>query len=137
MRLLALATLVLGLAACGGADVTTPNGSLGGTTPSTIEAASTRTLTGTAGAALTPLPTVKVTNQGGTPLSGVTVTWTAGGGSRVTRSASLTDGNGLATPGAWTAGNASGTQTLDATVASLPAVRFTATVSDLGGPSRQ
>jgi hypothetical protein len=72
---------------------------------------------------------VSVTDSGGNPVSGVTVTFTvtAGGGS-VQSSLGVTDAEGLSSCSAWTLGSTIGiTQTLSASIEGAAAVTFSAT----------
>jgi N-acetylneuraminic acid mutarotase len=82
------------------------------------------------GATVPIRPAVRVTNQQGSPVPGVTVTFTAANGGTVTGATQTTNANGVATVGAWTLG-AAGANTLTATatgsgIAGNP-VTFTAT----------
>lgn len=91
--------------------------------------------TGAAGAPLTAALVVKLADGSGNPVIGATVTWavTAGGGSPNPAS-STTDVNGQAAT-SWTLGAAPGTNTLNASIANVGTVTFTAT-GVLGAPSR-
>ncbi len=84
--------------------------------------------TATAGTAVAIDPSVLVEDANGNPVPGANVTFapTSGGGS-VTGSPATTNANGIATVGSWVLGGTPGPNTLDATLASLPAVTFTAT----------
>jgi adhesin/invasin len=75
-----------------------------------------------AGSAVTPLPTVRVTDANGNGVPGVSVVFavTAGGGS-VTGTTQTTDATGAATVGSWTLGTTAGANTLSATAGSLSA----------------
>lgn len=69
---------------------------------------------------------VRVTGTTGDPLAGVTVGFkVAGGGGSVESATAATDGDGVASPGAWTLGDP-GPQRLRATVAGLEPVAFQA-----------
>lgn len=83
--------------------------------------------TAAAGAALLILPTVRVADTYGNPVSGVPVGFavTAGNG-EVGGDLALTDDDGLAAVGSWTLGDA-GTNTLQATSTGFTAVDFNAT----------
>lgn len=61
-------------------------------------------------------PSVKVVDSLGKPRAGVTVTFATTGGGRVASPTVATGANGIASPGAWTLGDASGDQTLVAKV---------------------
>jgi hypothetical protein len=118
--LLPVGLLVLQLS-CGG-DSSGP-----GHVPTSMAANSSITLTAAPGTQVTELPSVLVRDESGAPLVGASVTFavTSGGGS-VTGGTAVTNPSGIATVGSWTLGAAGGTNTLAATIASLPAVTFTA-----------
>jgi hypothetical protein len=118
-RALALAALVAG---CGGGD--------GGTSPSvatTVAATSPISQTAVAGLAVADAPTVRVLDQRGDPMAGVSVAFAASGSGTVASPAATTDAAGVASAGTWTLGNVDGAQTVRATVAALAPVTFTAT----------
>lgn len=73
------------------------------------------TQTAPAGTMLPIAPAAQVTDQGGHPVAGVTVTFsvTAGGGS-VAGATQVTNANGIATVGSWTLGPAAGVNELQA-----------------------
>jgi len=82
--------------------------------------------TGTVGAPLATVLTVKVTSSANQPVAGVSVNWTvASGGGTVSQSSVPTDNSGLASVG-WTLGTKAGTNTVTATSAGLPTATFTA-----------
>lgn len=110
---------------CGGGDASGPRAA------ATISANSATTLSGSPGAPVQERPSVIVRDDGGSPLAGVTVTFavTSGGGS-LTGSTPVTDAAGIATVTSWTLGSAVGSNTVRASVASLPPVVFTATATD-------
>ncbi len=86
--------------------------------------------TATVNTAVTTAPSVKVTDAGGNPVSGVSVTFAvAGGGGSVTGAAASTNASGIATVGSWTLGTVAGSNTLTATSGTLTGspVSFTAT----------
>lgn len=95
-----------------------------------LSANSATALTGTAGAPVTPIPSVLVVDQSGNPVAGATVTFSpvVGEGS-VTGGTPLSDASGIATVGSWTLGATSGSNDLTAQVGSLTPVVFTATVN--------
>jgi len=117
----ALVGIVLLQTSCGG-DSSGPSH-----VATTISAHSPTTLTAAPGSQVSELPSVLVRDQDGAPMAGaqVTFTVTAGGGS-VTGANATTNTDGIATVGSWTLGTSSGTNTLTATTANLPAVTFTA-----------
>ncbi len=88
--------------------------------------------TGLVGFAVNVAPSVLVTNLGGAPLSGVTVTFAiAGGGGTVTDAVQVTDATGVARVTKWTLGGIAGANTLTATASGVGfagnPVTFTAT----------
>jgi hypothetical protein len=75
-------------------------------------------------------PAVRVTNESGRPLGGIPVIFSvASGGGVVSGGQAVTGANGVATVGQWNLGTAPGFNTLDATVAGLPPVTFSATAT--------
>ena len=81
---------------------------------------------GIAGAKLPNAPRVRVTDQYGNGVPGVTVTWAvANGGGTLSAATSTTDATGHATVD-WTLGPAAGQGSITATIAGLPAQSFTA-----------
>ncbi|MBK9067044.1 MAG: carboxypeptidase regulatory-like domain-containing protein [Gemmatimonadetes bacterium] len=98
--------------------------------PATVSAASSTTLTGTAGTPVAPAPSVLVADVSGNPVAGATVTFTATAGEgTVSNGSVLTNGSGIATVGSWTLSGTAGTNHLAAQVGSLTPVTFTATVN--------
>jgi Leishmanolysin/Bacterial Ig-like domain (group 2) len=84
--------------------------------------------TGLVGAPVNIVPRVKVQDQSGAGVPGVSVTFTVtGGGGSVAGGSAVTDGNGVARPTSWTLGGAAGANTLGATSATLAPVSFSAT----------
>jgi hypothetical protein len=73
---------------------------------------------------------VRVTDQYGNGVPGVTVTWSTGGNGTAAPSTSTTDATGRART-RWTLGQTVGTVTMQATAGSLAAVTFSATVQPL------
>jgi hypothetical protein len=124
-RLAVVAVLAIQIA-CGGSDASGP-----GPKPASIEANSSTTITAPAGSVALERPSVIVRDEHGDPLAGVPVefTVTSGGGS-VTGHTAQTDLDGIATVGNWTLGTSAARNTVDATVASLPAVTFVANAGD-------
>jgi hypothetical protein len=97
-------------------------------TPATVTKAGGDAQSATAGTNVAVPPSVKVADALGNPLPNVLVTFAvASGGGTVTGGLANTNSSGIATAGAWRLGPALGANTLTATVASLPAVTFTAT----------
>ena len=101
----------------------------------TIAANSGTTISGTAGAAVSPPPSVIVRDQSGNPFGGATVTFSilAGGGS-VTGASAVTNVAGVATVGGWTLGNTAGPNVLSANAGTL-SVSFNAT--GMAGPAAE
>jgi len=84
--------------------------------------------TATVNTAVAIAPSVLVTDAGGNPVAGVTVTFAiTGGGGSLTGTTPATDGAGIATLGSWTLGTAAGANSISATVASVGSVTFNAT----------
>ncbi|MBL0170617.1 MAG: Ig-like domain-containing protein [Gemmatimonadaceae bacterium] len=109
--------------------------------PTTIAANSVLTQSATVLTAVTAPPSVKVTDVGGNPVSGVTVTFTrtVGGGVIVpaTPASVATNALGIATLTSWTLGATAGTNTVTAVVTGLTGspVTFNAT-GTVGAPSQ-
>jgi hypothetical protein len=83
--------------------------------------------TASAGESVALAPNVLVKDRNGATLAGVTVRFAiVAGGGTVERSSAETNAQGIASPGRWTLGALPGANTLEASVESLPAVRFTA-----------
>jgi uncharacterized protein YjdB len=128
---------VTGVAA-GSATITATSGSASGTATVTVQAVvqaqpsslvilSGNNQSGTAGSTLSNPLTVRVRDQSGNNLPGVTVTWsvTSGGGS-LSQTTSTTDNLGRAQVG-YTLGTTAGSNGVRASVGSLSPVDFTAT----------
>jgi hypothetical protein len=111
------------LAACGGDSVSPP-------TPTSVTATSVAAQSAVVGTPVSAAPAVKVVDQSGSPISGVTVQFavTAGGGT-LGRTSATTDASGSASAGSWTLGTVAGVNTATATVGSLASVQFTATAT--------
>jgi hypothetical protein len=87
------------LAGCGGSDLLLPTQPPSGTPPpgaSRMEAVAGEDQTGIVGATLVAPLSVKVTTEGGDPVSGVTVNWTAANGGDVSAPTSTTNAQGIA-----------------------------------------
>jgi hypothetical protein len=98
--------------------------------PSTIAPASSTAQIATPGTAVAQPPSVVVRDRFGAPVSAASVTFTVtSGGGSVTGGTALTDASGVATVGSWTFGTGPAANTLNATVGSLPPLRFTACLS--------
>lgn len=97
-------------------------------TPEELVATAGRNQEATVGTPVPVAPAVKVTDQDGEPMSGLTVQFTVtGGGGSVIGGTAKTDDSGVARVGSWTLGTAAGTNTLQATLNDLVPVTFTAT----------
>ncbi len=82
----------------------------------------------TVATAVAVAPSVLVQDVASQPVPDVEVTFAvASGGGSITGAVATTDAGGIATVGSWTLGQASGANTLTATVAALQPVTFTAT----------
>lgn len=93
----------------------------------TIVANSATSISGVAGTAVSPAPSVIVRDQNGNPMGGVPVRFAVvSGGGSVTGETATTDALGSATVGAWTLGTTAGANVLTASVGSLT-VTFNAT----------
>jgi hypothetical protein len=77
---------------------------------STLTAVNTVPATTPVGGTVSPAPSVRVTDAGGNPVTGVTVTFTPVGGGSVTDGTQLTNAEGIATVGSWTIGTTPGAQ---------------------------
>jgi len=83
--------------------------------------------TAVVGTAVSPSPSVRVTDAAGNPVSGVTVVFgVRSGGGSVTGGSSVTNASGVASVGTWTLGPIAGSNTLVASLGSA-SVTFTAT----------
>src|SRR5438270_1176642 len=124
-RRLTCPALLLVQIACGG-DASGPKH-----TPGSIEANSSLIISGPAGTAALERPSVIVRDENGNPLAGAKVVFSVTSGDGAVSGATVTTGSdGVATVGTWTLGPTASTNTVDATVAGLPAVTFTANAGD-------
>lgn len=98
-----------------------------------MTANSATTISAVAGTAVSPSPSVIVSDENGNPSAGATVTFnvTAGGGT-ITGGSVTTDASGIAAVGQWTLGKTAGPNTLTATSGSS-SVTFNAT--GIAGPA--
>ncbi|HTS87656.1 MAG TPA: Ig-like domain-containing protein [Gemmatimonadales bacterium] len=98
------------------------------TGPGSVTANSTVSQSQTVNQLVTAPPSVVVKDSGGQLLSGVTVSFgvTSGGGT-ITGGTQVTNSSGVATASSWRLGTAAGANTVNAVVAGLPAVTFSAT----------
>lgn len=90
----------------------------------------------TAGTALAIDPAAVLRTPGSQPVAGAMVTWSVtGGGGTVQNAMTLTDANGVATPGRWTLGTTPGAQSLRASAPGATPVTLTATAMAAGAPT--
>lgn len=116
---LAVAFLLL---ACSKGETTEPS------VATALAANSSTSVTGVAGAVVAPAPSVVVTDQNGSPMSGAPVSFSVvSGGGSVSGATVVTDGSGIATVGSWTLGPVTGANVLSASSGTLTSVAFTAT----------
>jgi hypothetical protein len=117
--------LVALLAAAAACD---PGGGTQPSVPTSVTALSPLTQSAVTGTAVAEPPRVRVVDQRGAAMQGVTVSFavTSGGGS-VQNASATTDAEGAASAGVWTLGSAAGQQVLTATVSGLTPVQFAAT----------
>ncbi|HYW09350.1 MAG TPA: Ig-like domain-containing protein, partial [Longimicrobium sp.] len=107
-------------AACDGGTESRPPAAMTPNTPATQNS--------TAGVALAINPAVRVFDDQGTGVEGITVTFTVtSGGGSVTGATAVTNFDGVATVGSWKLGNTAAVNTLVATAEGLKPVTFTAT----------
>ncbi len=128
LKLIGCAAAALAAACSGDGGGTTPR------TPGAITAVSGDAQTDTVASTLPAPLVVKVTDQSGAPLPGVSVTWTAAAGSGTFDSTTThTDASGQS-KATWILGVSPGAQIATATVTGLPAVTFHATAR-VGSPA--
>jgi hypothetical protein len=126
VRVLVLAVVSLGLAACGGGG---GGGHKPPPGPASITIVSGNSQSGSVGAELPAALTVRVTDSGARPVAGATVTWTVtAGGGTVTPNTATTDSSGTADT-RWTLGTTAGANRVTATVAGISGVMFEATAT--------
>ena len=119
---LASTIVLLGYIACKGDTTVAP------AVPTTIAANSATSLSGVAGSAVSPAPSIVVKDQNGAPMAGATVNFTVlSGGGSVSGASVATNESGIALVASWTLGTTAGPNSLSASVGSLAAVTFTAT----------
>jgi uncharacterized protein YjdB len=134
-------TFTLTFTSAGLTSATSSSFTVTGGGPTTIAANSALTQSATAGTAVTAAPSVKVTDAGNAPVSGVNVTFTvtSGGGSITPASPAtvVTDAAGLATLTGWTLGTTAGANTVAASVAGLSGNPVTFTATGTAGAASQ
>lgn len=122
---LAIISLTLFGAACGGGEPSGPQQS--GGPPAAIVVVSGDAQQAAPSAAVASVVSVKVTDATGAAVGGVTVTFRVdSGGGRIAKSSATTSSAGIASPGAWTLGSSEGRNVLVATVGDLPPLRIRA-----------
>ncbi len=96
--------------------------------PTTMSAVGGASQTATVGTTVPTAPAVKILDEKGEPISGLTVTFavTSGGGS-LAGASGTTDNTGVARAGPWTLGTTAGENTVTASAQGLTPVTFTAT----------
>jgi hypothetical protein len=95
-----------------------------------VEAITAIALTGTVGAEVQPVPTVRVTDETDRPMAGVVVTFkVASWSGAIPAGTVITDADGTAAVGAWTLGPVAGSQTLTAGAGGRADVVFAATAA--------
>lgn len=100
-----------------------------------LSATTSTSITSVVGASVAPLPSVRVADAAGNPVSGVQVTFTGSAGSTVTGAVKLSDNLGVATVDSWTMGTVARQYTLSASATGVAsAVVFTATAA-AGAPA--
>jgi hypothetical protein len=119
--------LLVGVTACGGDSGTTGPPA---EKPPSLTIAGGSGQTGQVGTALEQPLTVLVRNSGGTPLSGVTVSWATTGGGSFEASGTQSSADGIAA-GRWTLGSTAGQQTATASLSGATGspVTFAATAT--------
>ncbi len=121
-------TIVVGALAAACNTVSGPGDPPDNQTPATLALSAGDGQTAQAGQAVLVAPSVRVTDAGGDPVAGVSVSFTVqSGGGSVTGSPATTGTDGVAAVGSWTLGSSPGTNELRAEVGALTPVTFTAT----------
>ncbi len=106
-------------------------------TPAIVTAKSATEQIGVPGALAAEPPLIQITDAKGNPIAGVPVTFTVVEGTgQLAGDAAVTDADGVATASSWRWGPES-TQSVEATAAGLPALRFTARVEAPLPPKRR
>jgi hypothetical protein len=123
---------IAALSACGGSDSSGPPPVVSGP-PATVTKTAGDNQTADPGHAVAVNPTVTVTDAQGVPVSGVVVTFSIGDGTgRISNPTPVTNAQGVASSGGWTLGTLPGSSnTVTATVTTLPATTFTATTTGI------
>lgn len=87
-----------------------------------IAAVGSASITGTVGALVTPIPSVRVVDAQGNPVAGASVVFTSSAGSNVVNGTKTTDATGTAAPDGWQLGTTAQNYTLTATAGALSTV---------------
>jgi alpha-tubulin suppressor-like RCC1 family protein len=101
--------------------------------PQRIEAATASEQASGPGSVVEQAPVVRINDQFGNPLAGIQVTFetTGPGSTTIEHASAVTDGDGLASTGAWTVGAERGTYTVTARIAEIDTpLSFTARVNE-------
>jgi len=94
--------------------------------PSSLVAVSPTKVTAVVGTAVSDAPAVRATDQNGSPVAGVTVTFVAAqGAGTLAASAALTDREGVARSGGWILGQSAGRHAITAQSTALPGTSVT------------
>lgn len=122
---------VLGVGLMASACTDNSTGPLGlNAAPATISAWAGDGQSANVGTTVTTAPAVKVTSASGAAVAGVTVRFSVlSGGGSIANASAVTDSRGIAGPGSWTLGPSTGENVLQASVAGLTALQFTATAT--------
>jgi len=91
-----------------------------------LEAVSDTSLTGIVGTSVTPIPTVRVTDEDGQPVAGVQISFILVGNGATRNHAAFSDADGRASVGYWMLGVVAGTQRLTAHTNGATDIGFTA-----------
>jgi adhesin/invasin len=106
--------------ATGNPIIFSANGTAGAA--ASVVAVGSSSITGTVGALVTPIPSVRVLDAQGNPIAGASVVFTASTGSNVVNGTKTTDANGIAAPDGWQLGTTAQNYTLTATSGTLSTV---------------
>ncbi|MCU0647444.1 MAG: hypothetical protein MUF00_05585 [Gemmatimonadaceae bacterium] len=102
----------------------------------TIEPGTSLQQAGVVASQVNTIPSVLVKDQRGRPMGNAVVRWTVTtGGGRIGNDSIRTDGSGAASAGSWVLGTRAGANTVQASIAALAPVTFTATAAP-GTPNR-
>jgi hypothetical protein len=99
-----------------------------------MTATTSTVISGVVGGAVSPLPTVRVTDANGNPVQGASVAFVPTGGT-LSGNAKATNANGVASPDSWTLGSVAQSYTLTASVTGAPPVAFVVSAAP-GAPAQ-